>query len=276
MVGNWPVRRLLIRPGAIGDCILSSPALEYLASAHTEVWISSPVVPLVRFAATVRPLSSTGIDLLGIGDLEIPPLLKAMLESYDSVVSWYGENRPEFREALMRLRVNCTFHPALPPFGFAGHATDFFAEQVGAPRGLVPRIAVESARARESVVIQPFSGSPPKNWPLSCYRELAAKLPCNVEWTAGPEEELPEATRFTNLADLAAWLAGARLYIGNDSGITHLAAAVGVPTLALFGSSDPRTWAPRGENVFVLHAEPLYSLTVPEVLFIANRLLDAP
>jgi ADP-heptose:LPS heptosyltransferase len=49
-------------------------------------------------------------------------------------------------------------------------------------------------------------------------------------------------------------MAGARLYVGNDSGITHLAAAVGVPVLAMFGpASDPSTWAPRGENVRVAY-----------------------
>jgi heptosyltransferase III len=270
------MRRLLIRPGAIGDCILSFPALEYLASGYTEIWISSAVVPLVRFADSVYSLASSGIELVGVGDLEIPPIMKAMIERFDSIVSWYGTNRPEFQEALTNLHANCTFHPALPPFKFAGHATDFFAEQVGAPSGLIPRIPIETPHTRASVVIQPFSGSPPKNWPLPFYRELAAQLPCMVEWTAGPEEELPEATRFTNLGDLAAWLAGARLYIGNDSGITHLAAAVGVPTLALFGPSEPHTWAPRGRNVSVLRADPLDRLSVSEVLVIVNRLLDPP
>jgi ADP-heptose:LPS heptosyltransferase len=50
--------------------------------------------------------------------------------------------------------------------------------------------------------------------------------------------------RFESLLELAEWMAGARLYIGNDSGITHLAAAVGTPVIAIFGPSDPRIWAP--------------------------------
>jgi ADP-heptose:LPS heptosyltransferase len=57
--------------------------------------------------------------------------------------------------------------------------------------------------------------------------------------------------RIENLYELACWLASARLYIGNDSGITHLAAAVGTPVLALFGPTDPDVWAPRGANVRV-------------------------
>ncbi|HSW50494.1 MAG TPA: glycosyltransferase family 9 protein, partial [Bryobacteraceae bacterium] len=58
-----------------------------------------------------------------------------------------------------------------------------------------------------------------------------------------------------DLHELACRLAQARLYIGNDSGITHLAAASGVPVLALFGPTDPAVWAPRGPNVRVIATE---------------------
>lgn len=63
---------------------------------------------------------------------------------------------------------------------------------------------------------------------------------------------LPGAVRIDDLYLLACWLARARLYIGNDSGITHLAAAVGTPVLALFGPTDPAVWAPRGPHVRVV------------------------
>ena len=73
-----------------------------------------------------------------------------------------------------------------------------------------------------------------------------------VLWCAGPEEAIENAMRFENLYELARWLASARVYIGNDSGITHLAAAVGTPVVAIFGPTDPAVWAPRGERVSVL------------------------
>ena len=73
-----------------------------------------------------------------------------------------------------------------------------------------------------------------------------------VHWCRGPEDPpLDRAVTMGSLWDLACWLARASLYIGNDSGITHLAAAVGTPTLALFGPTDPAVWAPRGPNVRV-------------------------
>jgi heptosyltransferase III len=269
------VRRLLIRPGAIGDCILSLPALQHVAADFTEVWIPSAAVPLIGFADAVRPLASTGIDLVGVGDLTMPQQLKSRLQSFDSIISWYGASRPEFRNALESLGVECHFHPALPAKDSSGHVTDFFARQVGAPEGLVPRIEVEPCAVRDAIVIHPFSGSPLKNWPVDLYRELGAQLHFPTEWTAGPEEELPGAIRFTSLAELGSWISGATLYIGNDSGITHLAAAVGVPTLALFGSLSPLTWAPRGGNVTVLHSPSLEKLDVQTVLSAINQLLDS-
>jgi len=284
------MRRLLIRPGAIGDCILSLPALEHLKSDYTEVWAPTPVVPLIQFADAVRTISSTGLELVGIGELDMPVSLRSILETFDSVVSWYGANRLEFREALSSLGMQCEFHRALPPANFAGHAIDFFAQQVGAPLGLRPRIGFESRTTganrpvrsiapdsqRRTIVIHPFSGSARKNWPLARFQVLAERLALAVEWTAGPEEELPGAIRFDDLGRLARWMAGARLYIGNDSGVTHLAAALGLPTLALFGPTSPRTWAPRGENVRVLHSDPIASLSVERVLDAVNRLLGSP
>lgn len=266
------MRRLILRPGAIGDCLLALPAIEHLAASYTEVWISSAVVPLIRFADRVKPLSSTGVDLVGIDDLEPSPELFAYLQSFDSIVSWYGAARAEFRRALEATGVACQFLPALPPADYAGHATTFFTVQVGAPDG-IPRVDITPACDSPAIIVHPFSGSAKKNWPLANYRELAAKLPVKVGWSAGPEEQLAEARRFPSLAELASWLAGAGLYIGNDSGITHLAAAVGVPTLALFGPTDPAKWAPRGPNVTVLRSDPLEALRVETVLETANRLL---
>ena len=72
-----------------------------------------------------------------------------------------------------------------------------------------------------------------------------------------------------DLYQLACWLARARIYIGNDSGITHLAAAAGAPVVALFGPTDPRVWAPRGERVRIVATarpgEPVERIAVQRV-----------
>jgi heptosyltransferase-3 len=253
------MRRLTIRPGAIGDFIVSLPALECLQTDYYEVWAASYNVPLVRFADRARSIASTGIDLLAVR--EPPPMLIEELRGFDSIVSWYGANRPEFREEVARLGLPFTFFPALPPEGSGVHATDFYLAQARtlAPcqSDGIPRIACDSspeAGREEFAAIHPFSGSARKNWPLEKFRELARQLEAEmpVRWCAGPEDPpLEGAVRIDDLYELARWLAGARMYVGNDSGITHLAAAVGTPVLALFGPTDPEVWAPRGANVTV-------------------------
>jgi heptosyltransferase III len=245
------VRRLVIRPGAIGDLIVSLPALESLKTDYLEVWVSGPNVPLVRFADRVRSTVSTGLDLLGVTE----PLAELVetLHGFDSIVSWYGANRPEFRELVDSLGLPFTFHRALPPEGGSQHVTDFYLEQVGAPPGGIPSVHCSAVRENYAV-IHPFSGSPRKNWPLEKFRRMARGLEraMAVRWCSGREDPPIESAVFIDdLYKLGCWLAKAQLYIGNDSGITHLAAAVGTPVLALFGPTDPAVWAPRGAHVRV-------------------------
>jgi heptosyltransferase-3 len=249
------MRRLVIRPGAIGDLVLSLPALECLKAATLEVWTGSRNLPLVRFADRTRSIASTGLDLLGV--TEPPPGLVDELRGFDSIVSWYGSKRTEFRDLAAHLELPITFFPALPAEDSDVHAVDFYLAQVRALTRCesdgIPRIPCEAAR-EDFAVIHPFSGSPRKNWPLARFRELAQKLERRmpVRWCAGPDDPpLDGAVRIDDLYDLACWLAKARLYIGNDSGITHLAAAVGTPVLALFGPTNPEVWAPRGPYVRV-------------------------
>ncbi|MGO9262172.1 MAG: glycosyltransferase family 9 protein [Bryobacteraceae bacterium] len=257
------MRTLAIRPGAIGDLIVSLPALECLKSEYLEVWTTGATVPLIRFADRARSISSTGIDLLGVA--EPPPGLLEELRRFDRIVSWYGANRADFMELTRSLGLPFQFFRALPPEGDGRHAADFYLEQVGAlaadcgktPSDGIPRIPCDgpcNGPRGNFAVIHPFSGSARKNWPLDKFRALARGIDrvMPVEWCAGPEDpRLDGAVRIADLYELACWLGRARLYVGNDSGITHLAAAAGAPVLALFGPTDPEVWAPRGPNVRV-------------------------
>ncbi len=222
-------RRLLIRPGAIGDVILSLPELEAARADYTEIWCPRPTLPLIRFADRTRALIDTGIELVGVVEGATVP----ELAGFDSIYSWYGTNRSEFQEAVRHLPF--TFFPALP-----------------IPPGGIPRIEVPAAPVENFAAIHPFSGSAKKNWPLEHFRRVAAQLEMPVKWTAGPDESLDDAVRFADLYKLACWLSTARVYLGNDSGISHLAAAVGTPVIAIFFSTDPEIWAPRGPHVTVL------------------------
>jgi len=267
------LRRLLIRTGGIGDCILSIPAMQCLRADFTEVWVPAPVVPVIQFADRVRAISGTGIDLLGLPGVEPDQRLIAQLRSFDSIVSWYGANREEFRQALDGLGLPVQFLTALPDESRGVHCCDFFLDQAGCSRGAQPEIACHAGSAgAEYGVIHPFSGSARKNWPLDRFRALASRLPVPVAWCAGPEEDLAGAVRFGNLYDLGCWLRQARFYVGNDSGITHLAAAVGAPVVAIFGPSDPKVWAPRAARARIVHGR-LADITIDEVLNATRSLL---
>lgn len=230
-----------MRPGAIGDTVVSLPALETLRAGYTELWAPSTNLPLLRHLGECRALVDTGLD-----SLVIPESTLRRLAEFDEIVSWYGAGRDDFRRQVDKLPFR--FLPALP--GGDTHAIDFYLRQVGAAPGAVPRLPVER-RDEGFAVIHPFSGGARKNWPLARFRAVAEQLPMKVSWCAGPDETLDGAERFSGLDELVRWLAGARVFAGNDSGIAHVAAACGVPVVAVFGPTDPRVWAPRGASVRV-------------------------
>ncbi len=120
---------------------------------------------------------------------------------------------------------------------------------------------------------------PGKRWPAGRFGALAARLDmpsvvCGIASEAPLAEEIrrsaPQAidlTGRTDLRQLAAVARRASRAIGNDSGPTHLAAVMGCPTVALFGSeSDPALCAPRGQAVTILRRQPISGLSVDEVL----------
>ncbi len=246
--------------------------MEFLRAEYTEIWVRSDTVPLVRFADRVRGIASTGIDLVGIPDLEVPAELRRELGLFGEIVSWYGANRPEFREALGSFCENVRFLEALPRDSVGEHAADFFLRQVGGMGEAIPRIEVGRAESRGSVVLHPYSGSERKNWPMERFLELERALEADgvvVEWAARGDW-----VRFADLGELGWWLAGAGVFVGNDSGVTHLAAAVGARVLALFGTTDPAVWGPRGD-VEVVRAGWMEAIGVGEVLEGVRRRLRA-
>ncbi|MBL8222310.1 MAG: hypothetical protein JNL62_23945, partial [Bryobacterales bacterium] len=156
------MKRLLIRPGAIGDFIVSLPALEHLRVEYTEVWTTEANLPLAHFACRTDTIVRAGLDSLTLSDATL-----RRLSEFDDIVSWYGANRPDFRTAVQHLPFR--FHSALPPAGT--HAVDFYLAQAGVPLGATPRLPIDW-RNEGYAVIHPFSGSHRKNWPLENFRAL--------------------------------------------------------------------------------------------------------
>jgi ADP-heptose:LPS heptosyltransferase len=187
-----------------------------------------------------------------------------------------------------------------PPGGYGGHLTDYLVEQLHpwtaweqgvlqilrsiAQRGVAPR-RNPSAEAGGLTVIHPGSGSPHKCWPTESFLELTRRLDAargagprprviigEVEmerWTAARIDAfnaVAELRRPQTLVELFEAYAGAARFIGNDSGPGHLAAITGIPTLSLFGPTDPARWRPLGPAVTVLRRNPLRELGIDEVI----------
>jgi len=117
------------------------------------------------------------------------------------------------------------------------------------------------------IIIHPGAGSIRKRWPLARFLKLAnvlEKRGLQPQFVCGPAEpELIEEIRnqdrqihsFSELTDLVDWLESAGGYIGNDSGVSHLAAFVGLPSVVIFGPADPERWKPLGPRVQIVRPE---------------------
>jgi hypothetical protein len=139
------------------------------------------------------------------------------------------------------------------------------------------------------VAIHPGSGGRRKCWPAYRFAELAGHLDAPVLLIEGPADadvccEFTEAlapsvlvvrVAGVSLPRLAALLVECRGYVGNDSGVSHLAAALGVPTVAVFGPTDPAVWAPRGSKVIAVASFADISWpAVDDVLIAVQRLVE--
>lgn len=140
------------------------------------------------------------------------------------------------------------------------------------------------AEAEKWAAIHPGSGSPKKNWPIDRWLELAGQLAgegARVLMVGGEADHAILAALERSLADssvhvardlplplLGAILSRAGRYIGHDSGISHLAAAVGTPATVIFGPTDPAVWAPKGPNARIVTAPrgDLHDLQVSDIL----------
>jgi ADP-heptose:LPS heptosyltransferase len=219
------------------------------------------------------------------------------------VLSLSGELRRALVDRIESVRGRDPRPTERPPRHAAAWALDAAAPLLGSggallrepPPDLEPgAVAEREAEAllkgmpRGFLALHPGSGSPAKNWPAGRFGELARRLSPDREWllVAGPADEealeslgVPPGARLARelpLPPLAAVLGRAGLYVGNDSGVSHLAAAAGAPTLTLFGPTAPALWAPLGRRVEVVVAPGgrLSQLEVDDVESAARRLSD--
>jgi heptosyltransferase-2 len=133
------------------------------------------------------------------------------------------------------------------------------------------------------IAIFPGSGSPAKNWPLDKFKMLAKKLSekSSVVFILGlAESAMEQSLRESDLPILKGLDLGivagiarlARCFVGNDSGVSHLAAAADAPGVVIFGATDPQRWRPLG-RVVVLDRGEITSIALDEVAAAVNQIL---
>lgn len=226
--------------------------MQSLRADYTEVWCAGQNLPLARFADSAQSIVASGLD--GLGLLPSEHVIER-LRSFDSIISWYGSGRLDFVRLVHELGLPFKFLPALPDGG--GHAVEFYNRQaraVGARQpSRFPKIQCPEVE-RTFAIVHPFASNEAKRAPMDVFEQAAKRLSESmpVHWICGPEETLEGSVRIDDLYELTCWLRGARVFVGNDSGISHLAAAVETPVVAFFRSTDPRVWSPRGISVHVV------------------------
>lgn len=277
------LRLLALRPGAMGDLLLALPALHAIAGANPqariEVAANHAFTPLLTLCPVVNGLHDFGSALFS--DLFVtgqPPgrTLARLLADFDSAVLWMRDPGDQVARRLRECGVACIAGGGTAlEVGSDQHMAMRLARMAGqlAPGEPDTRRATLDARALglsapgsgTRLLLHPGSGGRQKLWGVSRFAQLARELyraglePAVLE---GPADEVPvrelastlgaPVVRCESMLDLARAVAGSALFAGNDSGPAHLAAALGVPTIAIFGPTDPAVWAPCGPRVATL------------------------
>lgn len=295
----------LVRGGALGDFVLTLPAAAALRQACPGAKLL--VVGNPARAALAAPADAIDADGARWARLFAPGgapdrTLRERFAGCRLVLAFTpaGPGAVRLGEALRDLAGQVILADPRPPAGTQRHAVEHLLDPLRC-RGLAdgdafrsPRIDLAAAGGdpqrrppgrgdRGTLVVHPGSGSPEKCWPADRFAALVRRLsdrnlPVALLWgPAEAEREAQLASHFppgvprlrpASPIELARRLAAARLYIGNDSGPGHVAAAVGTPTVSLFGPTDPAVWRPLGPRARVVRSASgdLSEVTVDDVL----------
>ena len=268
-------RVAVIRLRSLGDCVLSTPAIQLLRAQRPDLRIS--VVAEPRFI----PLFEENPD---IDDIIVPGFSLLRRWKPDLVVNLHGGTRSlvlataslaRYRAGFAHYRYSRLYNVRIPRaqeilgveriVHTAEHAASAMFH-LGVPVQEVPRARLFSAkRWREQgyAVIHPYASAADKAWPAQRFRDVAEYLrrALHLEpvFIGGPgDDPTPFAPWHveisTDLKKTKSLLASASVFFGNDSGPAHMAAAFGVPVAVLYGPSDPVVWAPWRTESEVLHA----------------------
>ena len=305
-------RILVIRGGAIGDFILTLPALKALRDAypqaHIEILGYKHIAVLAEnrfYAQAVRSIEYGPLSSFFAKNSKQPAELANYFASFDLIVSYLYDPDEIFAQNLLACgvqylirgpaKIDNSAHAARqlakPVEELGIKVVDLAARIFASPEDR--KFAREFLRnlPRPILAIHPGSGSEKKNWPLGNWINLGNELLARESFRGSimvisGEADHAQVARLEELwkderiafsknqllAHLAALLENS-IFIGHDSGISHLAAAAGAKCVLLFGPTDPDVWAPRNKNVRVIRA-PNGDLRKLDVDLVRDALLD--
>ena len=291
-------RILVIRGGAIGDFVLTLPAVKLLRDeypdARLEILAYKHIAALAehRFHAdATRSIEYGPLASFFANRGELDEELSRYFGSFDLMVSYLFDPDGIFHRNLQRCGVD-TLIAGPPKLADGAHAAVQLArplEQLGLtlhdPAAQLYPSADDREFGREflggdarPIAIHPGSGSAAKNWPAERWNALLAALADRELLVIGGEadERVLASLRAHSarrasilpLPQLAAVIERCALFVGHDSGVSHIAAAVGTPCVLLFGPTNPAVWAPANAGVEVIRAPSaqLNDITLEQVL----------
>jgi heptosyltransferase III len=302
-----PRKILLARGGALGDFILTLPMLaalrRHFPNHALEILGYERAASLAvagGLADRVSALEAPALAGFFARDGAWPPREAEYFAGFELIVSYVYDPEKIFQTNVARCSAARFLAGPHRPDESAGlHAAEALLRPLeilglggsdACPRLVLPGPAGRSADAR--LAVHPGSGSPRKNWPEPKWAEFLNRMATATGWhfvLIGGEAEgarcerlaaalPPHRTRLAQnlpLVELAQTMRSCAAYIGHDSGVTHLAAALGLPGLVLWGPSNEVVWRPRSEHIRLLRdACGLDALPVETVFREAQRLLQ--
>jgi ADP-heptose:LPS heptosyltransferase len=281
---------LVLRGGALGDFIVTLPALALLRRR----WPAARIELAGNATAAVLALDAGLLDTAHsqhesrwsalYSSAPLPADFAVWLRQFDLVANFWpdptGELRAHFPVRAGQIFLQGDAQPRLAPA-----AASYCAPLQ--PLGVEPAEFFCALRAENladakrphRIALHPGSGSPRKNWPRARWTALCESLGRDhriellIVTGEAEDAETRALSRFGTTAhalplrELTAQLARCALFLGHDSGVSHLAAACGVPSILLFGPTDPAMWAPPAPHVTVLRrGDTLDAISVEDVL----------
>jgi heptosyltransferase-3 len=278
------------------------PALQALRERWPDGYIELLAYPHIANLAVSAGLANRVTSLHGAQAArffslrpEFPPEQQAFIRSFDLVLSYLHDPDGVVRANLAKAGARDILYGS--PLVETEHAVDHLVKPLERlalyAQGATPRLCLGAADAArgpallaargappQPYLLHPGSGSPKKNWPARHFIELArlldARAQCPLFLVGEADQEVADFLRRKapdipllsglDLPEVAGVLCAASAYVGNDSGISHLAAALGRPALVLFGPSNPDLWSPRGARVLRAPDGDLSRLSVYDVV----------